>query len=228
MIWSAFLIGLVGSLHCVGMCGPLVITFTSKAGRAAYISFALYHFSRILIYMFVGALFGLLGTAFNLLDYQRIGAIAIGSLIIVFYAVPGWRNRLEGAYYNTRFYQSIKAKFTGYYGTRLRWVAAGIVNGFLPCGLIYLAAAGAILSGSMINSMVFMAIFGLGTLPALLILSMLNQRIPQIFKRLPNAITFLAIFSGGIMIIRGIVISDPDWNQLLTQQINHLVSVCGF
>ncbi len=224
---GAFIIGLIGSLHCVGMCGPLMITFTNQSGVKAYFSFVLYHGARILIYGLIGLLFGILGTSLELMEFQRVGAIVIGILIIVIYGFPKIRNRLEGWYYQSAFYQTIKNRFTGLYNTQTRWLAAGVVNGFLPCGLIYLAAAGAIMSGSIGTSFFYMLLFGLGTLPALVLLATINVHIPGVFKKFPNLISWIAILSGGIMIIRGVITSDPDWNQLMTQQINHLVSACG-
>ncbi|XOV92982.1 MAG: sulfite exporter TauE/SafE family protein [Bacteroidota bacterium] len=225
---NAFIIGLVGSFHCIGMCGPLMITFTDKSGFKAYLSFITYHFARISVYALIGVLFGLIGTSFQLIHFQKFGAIIVGILIILIYGFPKWRNTLESLYYRSFFYQWIKTKFTGHYNTRIKWLAAGIVNGFLPCGLIYLAAAGAILTADMGSSAMFMVFFGIGTLPGLIVLSAIRNRIPHFFKNASRTITMIALLSGGIMIIRGLVAEDPEWNQLMTQQINHIVTACGF
>ncbi len=224
---TAFVIGLIGSLHCVGMCGPLMITFTEQTGSRAYLSFMAYHLARISVYALIGILFGLIGTTFEIIHIQKFGAILVGAAILLIYGFPKARNAIESLYYRSFFYQWIKNRFTGYYHTKAKWLAAGIVNGFLPCGLIYLAAAGAILTNSIGSSALYMTVFGLGTLPGLLTLAIIRNRVPNLFKKTPNAITVIAILSGGILIIRGIVAEDPEWNQLMAQQINRIVSACG-
>lgn len=224
---TAFIIGLIGSFHCVGMCGPLMITFTEQSGVRAYISFAGYHLARISVYALLGVLFGLIGTSFEIIHIQKFGAILVGAFILLIYGFPKARNYMEALYYRSFFYQWIKKSFTSYYGTNAKWVAAGTVNGFLPCGLIYLAAAGSILTNEIVSSALYMTLFGLGTLPGLMALSIMRNRIPNLFKKVPNAITLIALLSGGILIIRGIIADDPEWNQLMTQQINKIVSACG-
>ncbi len=225
---NAFVIGLVGSLHCIGMCGPLMITFTDQSGARAYISFLAYHASRIAVYALVGMMFGLIGTSLDFVGFQKFGAIIIGSLIILVYGFPKIRNALEAWYYRSAFYQGIKTRFTGYYHSGFKWVAAGIVNGFLPCGLIYLAAAGAILTSGIADAMIFMVIFGAGTLPGLALLGMIRNRLPKLLRNASGMITTVALLSGGILIIRGLIADDPDWNHLMTQQINRIVAACGF
>ncbi len=224
---TAFVIGLIGSFHCVGMCGPLMITFTEQTGVRAYLSFIAYHLARISVYALIGVLFGLIGTTFEIIHIQKFGAILVGAAILLIYGFPKARNAMESLYYRSFFYQWVKNRFTGYYHTKAKWLAAGTVNGFLPCGLIYLAAAGAILTNGIGSSALYMTVFGLGTLPGLLTLAIIRNRVPNLFKKAPNAITVIAILSGGILIIRGIVAEDPEWNHLMAQQINRIVSACG-
>ena len=225
---NAFVIGLIGSLHCIGMCGPLMITFTDRTGVRAYLSFLIYHASRIAVYALIGVLFGLIGTSLELIQLQRFGVILIGVMIIIVYGFPKIRNSIEAKYYRSTFYQWIKTRFTSHYHSRLRWMAAGVVNGFLPCGLIYLAAAGAILTINMGESMLFMIFFGLGTLPGLALVGVIRNRLPNLFRNASKTITMFALLAGGLLIIRGLAVEDPDWNQLMTQQINRIVAACGF
>ena len=210
---TAFIIGMLGSFHCVGMCGPLTITFTEQTGVRAYLSFITYHLARISVYALIGVLFGLIGTTFEIIHIQKFGAILVGTLILVIYGFPKARNQMESLYYRSFFYQWVKKHFTGYYGTKAKWLAAGTVNGFLPCGLIYLAAAGAILTNEIGSAALYMTLFGLGTLPGLMTLTIVRNRVPHLFKKVPNAITLIALLSGGILIIRGIIAEDPEWKR---------------
>jgi sulfite exporter TauE/SafE len=225
---SAVLIGLFGSVHCVGMCGPLMISFTGKSGLQAVWSFLLYHFGRIFIYALIGVFFGLISTSIRFFEVQHYFAIVLGILIIVLFGFPKMRNRLEGWYYQSSLYQRAKTSFTGYYSTRLRWLSAGLLNGFLPCGLIYLAAAGALLSRDILSASTYMIVFGLGTLPALASLSAIRSILPTFFKRISNLTTPIALLSGLLLILRGIITTSPDLNSLLRTQFMNAVSACGF
>jgi hypothetical protein len=225
---GAFLIGLFGSVHCIGMCGPLMISFTEKSGGKAVGSFLLYHVGRLSVYALVGVFFGLISSSVRFFAVQQYLAIGLGILILVFFGVPNIRNRFEGWYYQSLFYQKAKSKLVTYYGTSFRWLAAGLLNGLLPCGLVYLAAAGALLSSGVGSAAVYMLVFGLGTLPALASLRMVRSFLPIFFKRLSNLTTPIALVSGLILILRGVMMQSPDLNQLLRLQISNVVTACGF
>lgn len=225
---AAFLIGLFGSVHCVGMCGPLMISFTSRSGSQAIWSFLLYHLGRISIYALIGVFFGLISSSVRFFELQQHFAVILGVLIIVLFGFPKIRNRFEGWYYQSKLYQSAKTKFTGYYGSRFRWLSAGLLNGFLPCGLIYLAAAGALLSRDVFSASAYMVSFGLGTLPALASLGAIRSVLPNFFKRITNLTTPIALISGLLLIVRGVLIESPDLNHLLRAQFMNVVSACGF
>lgn len=225
---SAFLIGLLGSLHCVGMCGPLMVSFTSQSGTKAIWSFLLYHFGRISVYALIGVFFGLISSSIIFFDFQQYFSIVLGVLIIIIFGLPKVRNKLEGLYYDSVFYKQIKTKLIGFYGTRFRWLSAGVLNGFLPCGLIYLAAAGALLSRDLFSASTYMVIFGLGTMPALVTLGMLRSFLPSIFGQVSKLTTPIALLSGIVLIGRGIMINTPDLNNLIQAQIMNVVNACGF
>lgn len=225
---GAFLIGLLGSVHCVGMCGPLMISFTGKPGKRAFWSFLLYHSGRILVYAVIGIFFGLISSSVRFFEAQQYFSIGLGVAMIVIFGLPKVRNRVEGWYYQSWFYQSAKSKLTGYFSTRIRWFASGLLNGFLPCGLIYLAAAGAMLSRDMLSAASYMIVFGLGTVPALASLSLFRNFLPRFFKHVSNLITPIALVSGLLLIARGVFVASPDLNALLQAQISNVVSACGF
>jgi len=224
---SAFLIGLLGSMHCVGMCGPLMITFTGKTGKSPVLSFVLYHGGRLMVYTLIGLLFGALSTSLFFFQFQQTGSILLGLLIVAVYAFPKWRNKVEGWYYHSRFYAMIKGKLTGLYSGKSKWLAAGMLNGFLPCGMIYLAAAGATLAGSVMDSVLFMVMFGLGTIPALFGLTYVSRRLPALISKMSYVVTPIALISGALLIFRGFTVQNPDFNQLIQAHIMNVISACG-
>jgi sulfite exporter TauE/SafE len=225
---SAFLIGLLGSVHCVGMCGPLMLAFTPNEGSKRYIGFFTYHFGRLLVYMGIGVVFGLLSSSLVFFHFQQWAAIILGLTIISIYAIPGLRNQLEGRYFHSSFYAFAKAKLIQGYTTKFKWLFAGMLNGLLPCGMVYLAAAGALLTGSLMGAMSYMVLFGLGTLPALIGLLTLTKSTPKISRVLTRAITPVAILSGVLLVFRGLTVNDPEINQLIHSQIANMVTACGF
>ncbi|MFN7139566.1 MAG: sulfite exporter TauE/SafE family protein, partial [Limisphaerales bacterium] len=148
-LWTAFLLGLVGSLHCAGMCGPIAIaqpvtgnsTAAFVAGRAAY------NGGRITTYILLGGLFGLIGSSFSLLGFQRwVSLIAGIAILVVLFA--SWRHRANVRV--SKWIGVLKAHLgkllrrTGFGATFL----LGNLNGLLPCGLVYAACAGAAATGS--------------------------------------------------------------------------------
>ncbi|MEQ8238457.1 MAG: sulfite exporter TauE/SafE family protein [Cyclobacteriaceae bacterium] len=223
---SGFFIGLVGSFHCIGMCSPIMMSLTKGAGNLQ--TFAVYHLSRIIIYMLFGVFIGMLGAAFSIFAYQQTASIIAGVLLIAIYGFPRWRNKVEGFYYRSAFYNKVKGFFIPLYQSKLKWLAAGMLNGLLPCGLIYLALAGAMLQGGIFHGSMYMMSFGLGTVPALATLSFFRGRMNFLTKKLPNATTFISLTAGLIMVLRGVLIQAPNLNELITSQITNAITYCGF
>lgn len=225
---SALLIGIFGSLHCVGMCAPLMIATTKKSGKGTAWSFVLYHFGRISIYALIGVFFGLISASTRFFQIQQYLAIALGISMLLIFGYPPIRHRIERIYYRSYIYQTAKVKLTGFYGTRFRWLSAGVLNGLLPCGLIYLAAAGALLTNNTWAATIYMVVFGLGTLPILIAIKFFETNSPIFFKRLGNLTTPIALLSGVLLILRGVMVQSPDINELFKAQFANLVTSCGF
>ena len=93
---GAFLIGLFGSLHCVGMCSPLMLSFTPNRGKNAVYSFFIYHSGRLAVYSILGILFGLISSSVSFFSFQRYFSLILGIVIIVIFVFPKMRNRFEG------------------------------------------------------------------------------------------------------------------------------------
>jgi sulfite exporter TauE/SafE len=173
MLWTAFTLGLLGSFHCIGMCGPIALALpvggTSLAERivAAFI----YNFGRILTYSLFGVLFGIIGKTFALAGWQQVFSITIGVLIVLSILVPGVLssgNKITGFAYS--FTSRIKNGMRNFFQQRTlsSFFFIGMLNGLLPCGLVYLAVAGASATSGPAEGAAYMALFGAGTLPEIL------------------------------------------------------------
>lgn len=173
---AALLLGLMGSLHCAGMCGPLVlltpVVGTSRASIVA--SRAVYHLGRIGVYSLIGLLFGVVGQSIVFAGFQRWLSLATGALMLVaLFATARFNPALARipAFLKKRFGTSLHKR------SYLAIFTLGAINGLLPCGLVYMAATASIAQGQAFRAMTFMSLFGLGTLPTLLAISFAGSRL---------------------------------------------------
>ena len=166
----------MGSLHCAGMCGPLVL-MTPVVGhtRASHIaSRATYHLGRVATYAVIGLIFGLVGESIIFAGLQRWLSFVVGVLMLLaLFASFSFKAQL------TRIPFAIKSIFAKFIHQRtfVSIFALGATNGLLPCGLVYLAATASIAAGSIASAAAYMLLFGLGTLPMLLTISFAGQRL---------------------------------------------------
>jgi sulfite exporter TauE/SafE len=208
---TALVLGLVGSLHCAGMCGPLALSLPS-AGKAAAAFLAgrlAYNFGRLITYCLLGILFGLLGQTLVLAGLQRWVSIALGVLLLIGLfssRKPGlWQPVLS-------LVEWLKSRM----GNLLRRrsfsssLMLGCFNGLLPCGLVYVACAGAVTTGGLVSSVLYMAVFGLGTIPMMLSIGISGRLVPigvrlQLRKAIPVSVFLLA----SLLILRGLALGIP-------------------
>jgi len=227
MIAGAFLLGLMGSLHCVGMCGPVMLAFNGVNQKSG--GFLLYHSGRILSYLMIGLILGGIGSFVSILQIQQVATLLLGIIILLLYGVPSFRNRIEQFYYQSRFYHLIRSIISKNLSLQRRWFFSGLANGFFPCGLTYIAAAGAIAMSNFWQGSLFMLLFGLGTVPALFILQYSGTFLIKRFKNLiPRSLHFVALLSGLLMVYRGTIMSFPDFDAKVREGAISLMTVCGF
>lgn len=217
MWYIAFSIGLFGSLHCVGMCGPLAVAFCNRKDATqfqALSSSISYNLGRTVSYTLLGLMFGILGSILFLADLQKISSILLGGLLILSFLLKiDIDNKLNSNkwvkdYYSTlrSFISGIMQKSQSYHPFQL-----GMANGFLPCGLVYLALAGALASGNVLSGMSFMMFFGLGTMPLLFILTSGIQIIPmQMRLRFRTILPYVTLAFGIFLIYRGLSVEMPQ------------------
>lgn len=175
MILAALSLGFLGSLHCVGMCGPLVLAMPAGQGGAArrWTRRAVYHAGRSLTYGLLGAVMGGIGQAVNFAGWQS-GLSILAGLVVLFFAWP--RRPVSGDAAPGPWGRAVsRAKAAwGHLLSRPGWgalIGLGALNGLLPCGLTYAALAAAALTGTPASGFAFMLAFGLATMPALLAVS---------------------------------------------------------
>jgi hypothetical protein len=214
-VFEGFIIGLFGSLHCLGMCGPLVLALpVSYAGNIHRLTGGfLYNLGRAVTYSIFGFIFGYLGRTFQILGLLSWLSVLFGILLILIILVPritgsasisgklipaagGWLRRIMG-----NFLQQHKV---------LPMFIFGLLNGMLPCGLVYGALMGAIITGSLVDSSLYMFLFGLGTLPMMFLLIYFSDLIKNRFlARLRKAVPVFVILLGILFILRGLNLGIP-------------------
>ncbi len=175
---TALLLGLAGSLHCVGMCGPLLLALPLDAAgkRQVMRQMLVYHAGRILTYAALGLLFGLLGKGLAVAGLQKILSISAGVFMLGM-ALMAWRfERMVTALPGFgAFTQGVKSRMGNLLRHNGSTFSLGLLNGLLPCGMVYTALAGAISTASITEGALFMMAFGFGTLPLLLGVSTLGR-----------------------------------------------------
>lgn len=214
-IWGGFLIGFLGSFHCIGMCGPIALALPigKYSNFSLVVSRILYNFGRIVTYSLFGAVFGLFGKGIAIAGLQRYASISLGAVILSYYLIP---KTLKGQLSPTKPYQIatnfVKSSFSrlSKSGSSSSLFVFGIINGFLPCGFVYVALAGAITMGDFISGTVFMVLFGLGTTPIMLTTSLVGKFISRTLKsKMNKLIPVFAILLAIIFILRGLNLGIP-------------------
>ena len=206
----AFMTGLAGSFHCIGMCGPIALALPvgKRSFAKATISRVLYNLGRILTYSILGAAFGYFGKTFFIAGFQQQLSILIG-ILMFFFILPNKFLAWSPFQKMTHFLMATFRKVFPL-NSPLGFIILGLLNGLLPCGFVYMALAGASATTTPIEGAIFMAIFGLGTAPMMFSIGFLpkfltlNHR-QKINKYLPIYSLLLASF----FIIRGMNLGIP-------------------
>ena len=215
MLVSAFILGLLGSFHCVGMCGP--IAFMLPVDRSNTVKkitqIAIYHFGRLLAYSIIGLIFGLIGKSLYIFGFQQQLSIIIGVLMILVVLIP--QQNFNKYNFSKPIYRLISKVKTAL-GSAMKkktmdtFLTIGFLNGFLPCGLVYMALFAAIAGGNAINGSLYMAVFGLGTIPLMTTAIYFSQFLKGTARqKIQKAIPVFVVLIGAIFILRGLGLGIP-------------------
>jgi len=208
---TGLVLGLVGSLHCAGMCGPLALalprTGSSSAGFVA--GRLAYNLGRVLTYCSLGFVFGLVGRSLVVAGLQRWVSIGLG-LALLAGLFSSRRLALWGPVIS--LVERLKSRMSGLlrrhsFGASL---TLGMLNGLLPCGLVYVACAGATAAGGLTSGVEYMGGFGLGTIPMILGIGVFGRLVPvslrlQMRKAIPVSVFLVA----SLLIFRGLGLGIP-------------------
>ncbi|SCY07404.1 sulfite exporter TauE/SafE family protein [Flavobacterium caeni] len=223
---SAILLGLISSLHCIGMCGPIAMMLpVSRNPGKKTLQLLTYHFGRILAYATIGLIFGTLGRGFHLAGWQQYLSIfaGVGMLLVAF--VP---ERQLARYNFSKPLYRLLSKIKSALGQRLRnpsftsLLTIGLLNGFLPCAMVYAALFGALASDSIVASVGFMTLYGIGTIPLMTTVVYLQQWLTHpLRQRIQKVIPYALACLGILFVLRGLGLDidhvSPSALQLFVQ-----------
>jgi sulfite exporter TauE/SafE len=214
IILAGLILGITSNLHCVGMCGPIAMAIpVNRSSNWTILGGVLqYNFGRIITYMLLGLLVGSIGISVNTLGILQWISILAGIFLIVY----AWRK-----FFTFRFaaklpqlgIQQMISKNIGRIlksDLPLKPLFLGMLNGFLPCGMVYIALMNAILGGHPYTSALAMMAFGIGTLPSMIAVGLVANRITNDMRRKMNKVVpYMLTLVGLLIVLRGMNLDIP-------------------
>jgi sulfite exporter TauE/SafE len=215
MLYTAFLFGLISSFHCIGMCGPIAMMLPVERNNPEKkaLQIITYHLGRLTAYGSIGLIFGLLGKGLFLAGIQQQLSIIIGIAMILVILIPEKilaRYNFSKPIYKliSRIKQNLGSHFKNKSFKSLFII--GLLNGFLPCGMVYVALFGAIAMQSAGFGVLYMVLFGLGTVPLMSSVVYINSFLTVPFRnRIQKVIPYVGILIGVLFILRGLGLGIP-------------------
>ena len=214
LIIAAFTMGLIGSFHCVGMCGPLALSLpiNNDGFWPKFSGALLYNAGRIVTYSMFGLVFGVIGKSFALFGYQQWLSVILGVIIILFIVLPKRVTTFKKKNFVLIFFEKLRASLGQFFlkKTYSSLFSIGLLNGLLPCGLVYMAAAGAVATGDIVSSISFMVFFGLGTLPIMWTVAFFGNYVSiGIRQKIRKAYPYMMLLMACLLILRGMGLGIP-------------------
>lgn len=205
MLTTAFILGIAGSFHCVGMCSPLAFAVAGMK-KSLWMNRLIYNLGRIFTYGVLGAVVSAIGVALPLEKFQSWLSVGMGILLISagifnigkvkFQAVNALARRAVGC---LKLLFSLQIKRKGTFST----ILLGAINGMLPCGLSLLALSTCLIAPSALEGLYFMLLFGIGTLPAMLgVASLVQYLVTRFHLSYHRVNTLMLIVAGSLLIAR--------------------------
>ncbi|AZB21458.1 sulfite exporter TauE/SafE family protein [Kaistella haifensis] len=212
---SALGLGFASGFHCIGMCGPIALSMglTKKQASNYYLQNLTYQFGRIATYAFLGGILGIVGQGFQMVGFQQYLTIGVGVLLILMALFSfGGKDFASKIPFLSQFLFTVKMNLgkllqKADYKSRF---TTGILNGFLPCGMVYMALTASLAAGGVWQSSVFMALFGLGTLPFMFFVVLVGNLMTTALRiKILKFVPVMMIILGGHFILRGLEIGIP-------------------
>ncbi|WP_338350885.1 sulfite exporter TauE/SafE family protein [Nonlabens tegetincola] len=215
MIYTAFILGLLGSFHCVGMCGPIafLLPLDRKSRTKRWGQLISYHSGRLFTYATIGMMLGYIGRGAHLFGFQQYISIGVGIIMIATVVLPSkflQRFSITKPVYlligKVKSSLSQQLKKRGYEN----FFMMGFLNGFLPCGLVYMAVFASVAMNSVSASGIYMLMFGLGTIPMMTTAIYLGNFLTgQVKKRVIKMIPVVVVVIGALFVLRGLGLDIP-------------------
>lgn len=215
MLYTGFIFGLISSLHCIGMCGPIamMLPVSHKNPTRKALQVITYHFGRITAYTLLGLAFGMLGKGLYLAGMQQQISIVVGIMMILIALIP--EKKLAQYNFSKPIYKVISKLKLGL-GNQFKkktfdaLFSIGFLNGLLPCGLVYAALFGAIAMQNIVLGMTYMLLYGLGTVPMMSLVVYASGLISNAWRnQLQKIIPIVTVFLGILFIVRGLGLGIP-------------------
>jgi sulfite exporter TauE/SafE len=207
--------GLLSSFHCIGMCGPIALALPVQKGNRwqQFGGVFIYNAGRALSYAALGAVVGIFGNAVAVMGHLKIVSILAGTGMLAYVFLP----KVFGAgLVAPGFLQRPVTHLKKEMATLLRsrslagWFLLGTLNGMLPCGLVYLALMSSVATGTSSGGAIFMFVFGMGTLPAMMAVGFFKNWITPAIRTKFHQITPVFIAFAGIWLLyRSTLIETP-------------------
>ncbi|WP_396180893.1 sulfite exporter TauE/SafE family protein [Flavobacterium sp.] len=215
MLYSALIFGFISSLHCVGMCGPIAMMLPIDQNNSfkKWIQIATYQLGRVVAYASLGLLFGVLGSGFFFAGFQQQLSILVGVLMILIAIIP--EKKLAQYNFSKPIYKLISTVKTQL-GLQFKnksyksLFLIGLFNGYLPCGMVYVALFGAMAMNHVFLGSLYMILFGLGTIPLMaVVVNFFKSTSFTFYAKFQKAIPVLMILMGILFIVRGFGLNIP-------------------
>lgn len=214
-IIAALSIGFLGSFHCIGMCGPIALALPlPKFSNIKFIlGRVIYNLGRVISYAIMGFVFGWLGQKISLWGFQQVLSIVLGATIVLFIFLPGkTKDKLLSISPVQKIISPLKISIGKLFQQKSipSFLLIGILNGFLPCGFVYMGLAGAIAVANPVTGLLVMTFFGFGTFPAMFAVSVFGKFINTNLRlKLRKFTPVFAILFALIFIFRGLNLGIP-------------------
>lgn len=213
-VLTAIALGFLGSFHCIGMCGPIALVIPMQKTSPFYmvLNGVIYNLGRIVTYTIIGLLFGFVGLSFAIAGWQSVVSIMLGFLILLTLFIPRLLQFLPSSKIYILWITHLKHAIVQLFNAKTTFslFLIGILNGMLPCGLVYIAIAGSLATGSVLKAALFMTLFGLGTMPVMFILLFARNLITiSLRERIKKLVPIVLAITAILLILRGMNLNIP-------------------
>lgn len=227
---AGFTMGILGSLHCIGMCGPIALglsgSFDNKTER--FKNIILYNAGRSVSYATMGLVLGLIGNRFALAGYQQLLSISAGVIIMLIFIINYFfKNKINLLKAWNIKIQKLLGELLSRPKTNWYHLEVGILNAWLPCGLVYLALATALASADAWHGALFMLSFGIGTTPLMASLMFAGNYFSIAMRsKITKMIPVFILVSASLLILRGMNLGIPYVSPAVDAAHNRVSKCC--